>query len=739
MISTAYSGISQNFGKELTLQVQLEKTPNGAKLSWEENTSTEVIIYKKLIDEKEWSTLATLQGVTTYEDIDVTPNYCYEYKIEADFSAVVDAPYNLSYGYALLDQRESVVLNRKSILVLVESNIALGLTRELEILRQDLFLDGYNPYITPVDKELKAPQVKRLVKDYHDYQGVKYLYIIGNIAVPYSGFHAPDGHNDHLGAWPADGFYADLNDELWTEHPFFSFTNERDPRNSNLINDGKYDQSIFPSEVELVVSRIDFSSLPSFDNTELELTKNYLQNASARKHGMLVDNGKALVEDSLMHEVDGFGNNLYRNFDPIIGRENIIEGELLKDLPLQNYLTSFAASYADDTSAFSIASTRDLAQTTTNAIFKLLMGSYFGDWDTPDNFMRANLASGNTLNVMWTGRPNYFLHQLAANRSIGDCFRMSCNNGIGSTAEYAPKGSNANNTAMSLMGDPTIRLSYNNVLSSFSATEGDSMVLLAWNFDPTANVKGIVISKFDSLTNTYKILTTLPAQATKYYDVAAHKGTYEYIINPFYEENAYSTPYLNYSFGTSTSIQVNLQKKAVSYPTSFLLTASTIFDKLVQLKVELSTKDSGNYSIYLERKRGAEDWNEIGVEDFYKPQTVEVEYQNYFFDTLQSNIETYYRAKYIFKDTTVYSNDTALLLEHISSAINIYPNPCYTGQLYITGDTIKSSDISVFNTTGAKQYVRYNEDLGMLDFRGFRKGLYLLSIRNKIIKVNLVH
>ena len=47
------------------------------------------------------------------------------------------------------------------------------------------------------------------------------------------------------------------------------------------------------------------------------------------------------------------------------------------------------------------------------SVFTFLFGSYFGDWDSPDNFLRAALASGTILSNAWSGRPLWSMHYMA--------------------------------------------------------------------------------------------------------------------------------------------------------------------------------------------------------------------------------------------------------------------------------------------------------------------------------------
>ena len=69
------------------------------------------------------------------------------------------------------------------------------------------------------------------------------LFLLGHVPVPYSGNINPDGHPDHQGAWPADGYYADM-DGTWTDISVNN-TVATGTRNDNVPGDGKFDQSIF--------------------------------------------------------------------------------------------------------------------------------------------------------------------------------------------------------------------------------------------------------------------------------------------------------------------------------------------------------------------------------------------------------------------------------------------------------------------------------------------------------------
>lgn len=82
--------------------------------------------------------------------------------------------------------------------------------------------------------------------------------------MPYSGNINPDGHADHLGAWPTDYYYGDMDEAAWTDNTVNSKVATR-PANHNVPGDGKFDQSQTPTLPEIVVSRVDFTNLQGWN------------------------------------------------------------------------------------------------------------------------------------------------------------------------------------------------------------------------------------------------------------------------------------------------------------------------------------------------------------------------------------------------------------------------------------------------------------------------------------------
>jgi hypothetical protein len=82
-----------------------------------------------------------------------------------------------------------------------------------------------------------------------------------------SGNICPDGHPDHYGAWPSDGYYADL-DGSWTDVSVNNSASGKD-KNQQYSADGKFDQSTFPTSVDLQMGRFDMRNLPLYAKVKL--------------------------------------------------------------------------------------------------------------------------------------------------------------------------------------------------------------------------------------------------------------------------------------------------------------------------------------------------------------------------------------------------------------------------------------------------------------------------------------
>lgn len=388
-------------------------------------------------------------------DTDVEIGSAYEYRIDK-LGTSDDRDYTAS-TFILVGLEEPPVELRGKLILLVDDRFVEELRPELTRLTQDLIGDGWEVIRHDVASTLSVRQVKSIITaDYTaDPAGVKSVFLFGHLPVPYSGSISPDGHKiDHLGAWPADVYYGDMDDELWTDIDDKTRINDLVPRiekHANVPGDGKFDQSTIPGDgrVELAVGRVDLSDMPAFGVTETELLRRYLDKNHRYRHRVINPDRRAL-------HIDGFGycEDGIRNFTPMLGFVKIdrkASHTWFPSLLEGSYLWSYGAGGGQPTSCATIGTTTDFANNHVTSVFHILFGSFFGVWDYRNSLLRAPLASQpNALTCLW-GRNFWTLHEMGLGRPIGFSVRRSQSKGV---ASY--KWINGVQTA--LMGDPSLRM-----------------------------------------------------------------------------------------------------------------------------------------------------------------------------------------------------------------------------------------------------------------------------------------
>ncbi len=204
-----------------------------------------------------------------------------------------------------------LVESRGKLVLVVDNTYAAQLAPELTRLQQDLAGDGWTVLRRDVARTDSPVSVKNLIKaDYNaDPANVKAVFLFGHVPVPYSGQLNPDGHPDHVGAWPADVYYGDM-DGNWTDSSVnYTQTVNTDPadraRLSNIPGDGKFDQTTIPSAVELQVGRVDLANMPgrltwggpATFPSELELLRQYLNKDHNFRHKLINVPRRGIVGD----------------------------------------------------------------------------------------------------------------------------------------------------------------------------------------------------------------------------------------------------------------------------------------------------------------------------------------------------------------------------------------------------------------------------------------------------------
>jgi hypothetical protein len=531
------SGFGQSvsdYAVQVTASVQTN--PPEIAFTWPgDPAATNYTLYRKPRDAVSWGAGTVLPANTTaYLDSNVVAGVAYEYRIAKG------APAYQGEGYIYAGVGVPLVESRGKVILVVDSSQATNLATELARLQQDLIGDGWTVLRHDVARMAVDPantsssvwaarsnelaQTKALIMaDYNaDPVNVRTVFLFGHVPVPYAGNLAPDDHTDHQGAWPADAYYADMTG-IWTDSTVNN-TAASDPRNWNVPGDGKFDQSGLASAVALQVGRVDFANLPAFSQPETELLRQYLNKDHSFRQKLITASPRGLIDDNF--GVDGAGTGTavaacgWRNFAPFFSPSNIAAGDWLT--AGQSYLWAYGCGGGTFTSASGVASTWNFATNDTPFVFTMLFGSYFGDWDSPNNLMRAQLATPTyTLGCAWAGRPFWFFHHMGLGETVGFSTRLTQNNSTTYEANNYMRG-----VHIALMGDPTLRMHMVARPSTLVlATNSSGGLNLSWN--PSADtVLGYNLYRAPTSSGPFTRLNSGPIIGTNYTDPGPISGTY---------------------------------------------------------------------------------------------------------------------------------------------------------------------------------------------------------------------
>lgn len=464
-------------------------------IHWPQNNNvSNYLLARKSIQEQSWTKFIGLVPGTSdhYTDTTTQPGEVYEYRVQK-----IANGYN-GYGYIAAGNSQSLQHSWGRVLLVIDSTHYGYLGTRIARLEDDLQREGWHTRTILVDRNDSVPLVKsRIINAYQeDPIRTSAVLLLGHVPVPYSGHIVPDGHtNNHYGAWPADVYYGDI-DGVWTDATV-NVTN-MPTRTNNTPGDGKFDQSVPPSSVELMVGRIDMANLPAFSRSEEELLAFYLDKNHAYRTGQWTIRERALIDDNFGgFNGEAFASNGWRNFSPLLGDDSITTGDYRTAMDTASYYWSYGCGGGSYRSANGIGNTTQLAGDSLQGVFTMLFGSYFGDWDVNDNFLRAPLAQGNTLTNAWAGRPHWQFHHMAQGYPIGYAARLAQNN---SNTYWTLFGTQQVHTA--LMGDPTLRMWPLTPIEGLVASRAGRHVSLSWNPHPNADTYHIYT--WDANTNSWE-------------------------------------------------------------------------------------------------------------------------------------------------------------------------------------------------------------------------------------------
>ncbi len=553
LFGTFLLNAQQVFDARQSVIMQAEVNENQAqiKLSWvfdPENGG--YTIWRKTDDQIFWgdSLIYLNPASTTWTDTSVTQGVRYEYQILKSLPAFPYGNGTPNYGSGYISSGIKIPPNhhRGACLVVIDKRFELTLALETERLLHDLTCDGWQADTLFVHVNEPVVQVKNAIMEWRQKtpSANHALFLLGRVPVPYSGDIAPDGHHgDHRGAWPCDGFYGTL-DGVWTDQAIQN-TTAPGSRNDNIPGDGKYDNNVYPSEMLFQIGRVDFSNMTKFSETEEQLLRRYLNKNHAWRHGRTPVSERGLVDNNF-GDIEGLGQTGWRNFAAMFGIQKVKDLPYRQTLTNQSYMWSYGCGGGGPESASDISSTTFFTTDSLQTNFTLLFGSYFGDWDYPNNFLRGAIASRTCLAAAWGNRPVWFLHHMAMGEPIGYAAKITMNNrGLYTPRFYGGYVSTA------LMGDPTIRMHVLKPVEQLAAQQQGASVRLDWT--PTTDAEGYYIYRKSDSDSIFVLLNEEATADTFFLDPCLTHESIQYMVRCTALKTSGSGSYYNLSQGVIIS------------------------------------------------------------------------------------------------------------------------------------------------------------------------------------------
>jgi hypothetical protein len=456
--------------------------PVALELEWRTNPNQRITLERRPTNSPYWTALATALEGWQFRDETVEVDREYEYRVTVEGS---QPPLALTLRAICPSEPPQ---DRGQLVLVVEQGLVTALAPELERLQQDLATDGWTvlTHLAPRHDDHDWSRnpgpiqaIKRFVRDTYDADPFRTrgVFLLGHVPIPYSGLAVfPDGHVDHQGAWPADGYYGNMATDEWTDTGTWQPSSPAlRPQQVNLPGDGKFDQDAFPPDLNgrrlaLFVGRVDFANLPAFHEdlppwvpprTELDLLRQYLDKNHAYRAGNLRFAPRILA---LNWMVEGLANApahrlAWRNA-PLLGGAHsldLIEAESFRFeasslLAVQQAWGGFDALNVNPGFAYPVRRTADLARNaiTSRTAILLVDASYLGDFDSENNFLRALLTCPEGgLAVAYAGFVDWDLRPLARGQPLGDALLAT----LANDQLIDP----AMHTYVAILGDPTLR------------------------------------------------------------------------------------------------------------------------------------------------------------------------------------------------------------------------------------------------------------------------------------------
>lgn len=554
-VSTAQN--SRNYAVELTAtldatepSITINIVPDAIANSYE--------IYRTTKEGSSWGTaVANLTGADeSWTDTDIELNKEYQYRVIKRGSAGF-----IGSGYLMTSIEAPVVHKRGGLILLVENDLYTSISSDIDEYAQDIASDGWTVEIEVVTADKDHEAVKQIIAN-STVEDKKAVLILGHVAVPYSGVYCedptytvpPDGHGpgqgDHCGAWAADVYYG-IPTATWTDNDTVVATARREA-NKNRKDDKKYDQITLPGEVTLQVGRVDLSNLPEFSETESELVQRYISKARDYRFNKGTYYAQGVIDENFPASYGAFASTAWRCMPSLLGLGTYEEKDFLTTLKDSTYLFGYGTGAGSYTSCRNVATTKELT-TNNSAVFNLLFGSYFGDWDNKNNILRAVLATEKGgLTNSWVGRPWWQMHHMGLGETVGYSTKVTQNNSNFYTSTFF-----SHNVHVALMGDPTLRLYMFDGVTDLTANKASdgSKVDLSWTASKANGVLGYHVYQSYSPTGPFVKASHDRIEGTNFSHNAPFDGDVYYMVRAERLETTPSGSFYNLSAGESIKVE----------------------------------------------------------------------------------------------------------------------------------------------------------------------------------------
>ncbi len=265
---------------------------------------------------------------------------------------------------------------------------------------------------------------------------------------------------------------------------------------------------------------------------------------------------KAIIDDNFgAFGGEAFAASGWKNFAPLVHPDKVTAEDYRTAMDTASYVWSYGCGGGSFSSCNGIGNTGQLAGDSLQGIFSCLFGSYFGDWDSENNFLRAPLAQGTMLTNCWSGRPYWQFHHMGLGENIGYSTKVSMNS---SSTQYPPSTFGKRSVTMGLMGDPSLRMHMMKPLDGVGIASDGNNMLLQWMVNSDINT--FYVYRANQFEGPYELLTENPIVGNSYTDECIDSsGAYYYMVRATGLEETPSGSYYNLSLGRFASATIVIQ------------------------------------------------------------------------------------------------------------------------------------------------------------------------------------